>query len=199
MSRSTSTIDRFRPYSVPTSILSLVAVAVVVVPPVLLGDASARTYALTTAWVVLAVGATMPYALAVGLVTLPFVYPGVATYAAPSVLPDPGESATAAAVVRHFVSGFAYVLAAGVVGAVGLGADFASANEPVVPTDVLPSFMLVAGGVVGACFVALQLWRHAATPDGIDARSVVGTGVLGLALVPAGRVAVWVFQHGLSF
>lgn len=196
MSTPPSTIDRARPYSVPAAIAALVAVAVLALPPLLL-DLSSRTYALTAAWVILAVGATIPYALTVAILTTPFSYLGIATYASPSVLTERGESPPAMAVVRHGTAGFAYVLAAGIVGAIGLGADFATANESAVPTDVLPSFMLVAGGVVAACFVALQLWRHDATPDGLDARRVAGTVVLGLFLVPAGRVALWVFQQGI--
>ena len=197
MSTPPSTVDRFRPYSVPISIFALVALAVVVVPPVLLGDPSGRTYALTAAWIILAVWAALPYALTVGLVTLPLVYAGIATYAAPSLLPGARDSASPSAVIRHSLAGVAYILAAGVVGAVGLGAGFTTANEPAVPTGVLPSFTLLAGGVVGACFVGLQLWRHGATARGSDTRTTIGTIVLGLGLVPAGRVAVWLFQHGV--
>lgn len=191
--------ERVRPHSVPVCIVALVAVAVVVLPPFLLGELTGKTYALTAAWVFLSLWASMPFALAVGIVTLPFVYTGTATYAAPTLLPEAGGSASATAVVRHFAAGFAYALAAGVVGAIGLGADFATANEPAVPTGSLPSFTLLGGSVVAACYVALQLWRHDATPRGVDRRAVAGTVALGAALAPAGRAAVWTFQHGLSF
>lgn len=190
---------RARPYSVPAAVVALVALAVVVLPPILLGELTGKTYALTAAIVILAVTAALPYALAVGLVTLPLVYLGVATYASPSLLPDAGTSPSAAAVVRHFVAGFAYTLAAAVVGGIGIGADFATANDSAVPVEILPSFMYIAGGVVAACYVALQLWRHDATPGGIDRHAVPGTVALGLPLVVAGRVALWVFENGLAF
>lgn len=190
--------QRARPYSVPAAVVALVAIAVVVLPPILLGELTGTTYALTAAVVILALGAALPYALAVGLVTLPLVYLGVATYASPALLPDAGESASAVAVVRHFVTGFAYTLAAAVGGGIGIGADFATANDSAVPVDLLPSFMTIAAGVVAACFVALQLWRRDAIRGGLDGRVVAGTVVLGIPLVAAGRVALWVFENGLS-
>lgn len=194
MSTAPSTVERLRPYSVPAGILAIVAIAIVAVPPLLLGDAGGETYALTVAWLFLAFWATMPYALVVGLATLPLCYGGVATYASPGLLPGAGESATAGAVVRHFLAGFGYALAAGVVGAIGIGADIATATEA-----GSPPFVYLAGGVVGACFVALQLWRHDATPGDVDTTTIVGTAALGVPLVVAGRAAVWLFQAGLQF
>lgn len=190
--------ERARPYSVPASIVALVAIAVVVLPPILLGELTGKTYALTAVVVILAVTSAIPYALGVGLVTLPLLHLGVATYASPAVLPGSDDSPSVGAVVRHFLAGVGYTLAAAVVGGIGIGADFATANDSAVPVELLPSFMYIAGGIVAACYVALQLWRHDATPDGLDGSVVAGTAALGVPLVVAGRVALFVFGNGHS-
>lgn len=185
--------ERARPYSVPASIVVLLALAVVALPPILLGELTGKTYALTAAVVILAVGHAFPYALAVPLATLPLLYLGVATYAAPSALPVGEGVPSTGSVLRHFLAGFGYTMAAAVVGAIGIGADFATANDSVVPTGLLPSFMYVASGVVAVCYVALQVWRHTAAPGGLDRRAVAGTVALGVPLVVAGRVALLLF------
>lgn len=190
--------ERTRPYAVPLSIVVLVILAVVALPPILLGELTGKTYALTAVVVILAVSSSIPYALAVGLVTLPLFYLGVATYSSPTVLPDGEGSPSPGAVARHVLAGFAYTLAAAVVGGIGIGADFATANDSAVPVELLPSFMYIAGGIVAACFVALQLWRHDAIAGEVDAPTIVGTAALGVPLVVAGRVALWVFENGLS-
>lgn len=181
----------------PVSVIALVVIAVVALPPILLGEFSGRTYALTAAVGILAVSAALPFALVVGVATLPLCYLGIATYASPAVLPDGDESPSAAALARHVLAGVGYTLAAAVVGAVGIGADFATTNEGAVPADVLPSFMYVAAGVVAVAFVGLQLWRQDATRRGLDGRAVVATVGLGVPLAVAGRVALWVFGNGL--
>lgn len=191
--------ERARTYSVPASIGLVVALAVIAIPPMLLGELTGRTYAITAAVVILAVSSVFPYALAVGLGTLPVLYLGVATYASPTVIVHAEGSPPPGTVARHVLAGFAYTLAAAVVGGIGFGADFATANDSAVPVDMLPSFMSVAGGVVAACFVALQLWRHDGAHGDLDGPTVVGTVALGLPLVVAGRVALWVFENGLRF
>ncbi|PSP45721.1 hypothetical protein BRC63_00980 [Halobacteriales archaeon QH_10_70_21] len=139
--------------------LAVLTAVALVVPPLVLDGPSARTYALTAAVLVLAVGSALPYAVAVAVGTLPLVYLDAGTYASPRATAgsSPGSST---------------------------------------PSPQVP-FFLVAGGVVGLVFVGLQLWRHDAPVGDLDARTTLGTVGLGLLLVPAGRVALWVFGGGL--
>ncbi|MFW5963760.1 MAG: hypothetical protein ACOCQM_02755, partial [Natronomonas sp.] len=66
--------ERFRPVSVPVSLFALVAVALLFVPPLVMGEVTFRTYALATAVSILAVSSVLPYAVVVAVGTLPLLY-----------------------------------------------------------------------------------------------------------------------------
>lgn len=190
-----SLTDRVRPHSVPLSMLAVVAAAALVVPPLVLDGPGARTYALTAAVLVLAVGSAFPYAVAVAVGTLPLFYLGAGSYASPRATPEEPGTVSLVAALRHVGAGVVYVLAAAMVGAIGVGLDVASSPGSSTPSPQVP-FFLVGGGVVGALFVGLQLWRHDAPLAALDRRTVLGTIALGALLVPAGRVALWLFGRG---
>ena len=193
---SQSWTDRVRPHSVPLAMLAVLTAVALVVPPLVLDGPSARTYALTAAVLVLAVGSALPYAVAVAVGTLPLVYLDAGSYASPRATAGEPGSVSPVAALRHVGAGFVYVLAAAMVGAIGVGFDVVSSPGSSTPSPQVP-FFLVAGGVVGLVFVGLQLWRHDVPVGDLDARTTLGTVGLGLLLVPAGRVALWVFGGGL--
>jgi hypothetical protein len=196
MATSPFILERVRPSSVPIGMIGVVAAAAVLVPPLVL-EPSTRTYAIAAAFLLLAGSATVPYAVAVAVATLPLQYLGVATYTAPRTVPD-DESLSVTNAVRHVAAGFAYVLAAGAVGGIGVGLDVASSPGASTPPTQVP-FTPIAGVVVGLVFVGLQLWRYDAPLGALDAGTVLGTVGLGLLMVPAGRIAVWIFGGGLPF
>lgn len=182
--------ERFRPISVPVSLFALVVATLLFVPPLVLGEVTFRTYALTTAVFILAASSVSPYAVVVAVGTLPLLYLGFGTFASPATLPAEDDSPSMAAAIRHVVAGVAYVLAAAVVGAVGFGADFAvsSGSSP----SLMPSLLIIGGVIVASAFVGLQLWRY----DGEGAfewRTVATTVFLGVLLALSPSVALWVF------
>ena len=185
---------RFQRYSVPVCLFALVAVVVLVAPPLVLGQLTARTYLLTAAVLVLAVTSVFPYAVVVGVVTLPLAYAGVGSYAAPRAIPTEAGSLSVTAALRHAVAGVAYVLCAAAVGAIGLGADFAlSSGDSGLPAALRPSLLVVGGGLVAGTFVGLQLWRYDVPLGTLDRRTIVATVALGALLAPSPLVALWVF------
>lgn len=186
--------ERLQPHSVPVCLFAFVAAAVLLVPPLVLGEVTARTYALTAAVLVLAVASVFPYAVVVGVVTLPLLYAGVGSYAAPRVVPTEAGSLPMTAALRHAVAGVSYVLGAAAVGAVGIGIDFAaSSGSSPLPAALRPSFLAVGGAVVGGTFVGLQLWRYDVPLGTLDRRTVLVTGALGGLLALSPLVALWVF------
>lgn len=189
-------IERFRPYSVPVSLFILVIAAASVVPPLVLGDASGRTYALTAAVLIIAVSSVMPYAVLVALLTLPLAYTGLGSYAAPAVIPTAADTLSAAGAVRHVVAGSSYVVAATAVGAMGIGIDFASnGGSSPLPTAIGLPFMVLGGGLVAGAFVGVQLWRYGGSAKALNRRSVLGTVALGMALAPSPLIAFWAFNN----
>lgn len=192
---SPSTLDRFRPHAVPVVILALVVVVSSIVPPLVLGAVTARTYAITAAVLILAVGSVLPYALFVAIGTLPLLYTGLASYAAPQPSPDAAFSFSATAALRHVVAGVAYVLSAAVVGAIGIGAQMGAPDVVAgVPSAIYPSFLILGGVLIAVAFVALQLWRYDAALGTLDQGTILGTAVLGLLLAVSPIVAFWVFN-----
>ncbi|MDS0222753.1 hypothetical protein NDI54_15510 [Haloarcula sp. S1AR25-5A] len=189
-----SFVGRFRPYSVPICLFVVVAAAVFLVPPLVLGEASGRTYALTAAVLIVAISSVLPYAVAVGVLTVPFLYTGIGSYAAPGVIPAPAESLSAVAALRHVVAGVSYVVAAAAVGAVGIGIDFAaSSGSTPLPRVGFPPFLALGGAVVAGVFVAVQLWRYDGEIADLGRKTVLGTVVLGALLAVSPLVALWVF------
>ncbi|WP_058365715.1 hypothetical protein [Haloparvum sedimenti] len=196
---STPSIRRsFRRHSVPLVLFGLVTLAVLVVPPLVLGEVTTRTYAIAAAILILAVGAAFPYAVLVALGTLPLLRAGIASFAAPQRTADGPHSFSAEASVRHVVAGVAYVLGAAAVGAIGLGAQIGLRSGPTAtPTFLRPSFLYLGGLLVGGAFVALQLWRYDAPPGDLDRRTALATVGLGVLIALAPAVAFWVFDGGV--
>lgn len=189
---------RLRSYSVPLCVFAIVVAVALLVPPLILGEPSARTYALTAAVFILAITSVLPYAVVVAVVTLSLLYAGIGSYAAPQVVPTENSSPSPVAVLRHVVAGVSYVLAAAVVGAVGLGAGFAaSSGASPVPAVLQPSFLLLGGVVVGSTFIALQLWRYDTPISALDRRTLLGTVALGSLLALSPVVALWAFESTL--
>ncbi|WP_225308141.1 MULTISPECIES: hypothetical protein [Haloarcula] len=195
-------VGRFRPYSVPLCLFALVAIAVLFVPPLVLGGATGRTYALTMAVLIVAISSVLPYAVAVGVLTVPFLYTGIGSYAAPEVLPTDAEPFGLAAALRHVIAGISYVVAATAVGAVGIGLDFAASSGsdpfpavgfPPFPALGFPPFLVLGGIVVAGVYVAVQLWRYERPVRGLGWETVLGTVVLGTFLAASPVVALWIF------
>ncbi|WP_434531895.1 hypothetical protein ACODNH_22530 [Haloarcula sp. NS06] len=195
-------VGRFRPYSVPICLFTAVVAAVLVVPALVLGGPTGRTYALTVAVLIVAISSVLPYAAAVGVLTVPFLYTGVGSYASPSVLPADGEQLALAAALRHVIAGILYVVAATAVGAVGIGLDFAasSGSEPFpavgfrqFPSLGFPPFMLLGGVVIAGVYVITQLWRYEKPVRDLGWETVFGTVALGSFLAVSPLVALWIF------
>lgn len=197
-----SLLGRFRPYSVPICLFAVVAVVVLLVPPLVLGEATGRTYALTTAVLIVAISSVIPYAVGVAVLTLPFLYTGSGSYAAPEVLPTDAEPFSATAALRHVMAGISYVVAATAVGAVGIGIDFAASSGsnpvsavgfPSFPSIGVPPFLLLGGAVVAGVYVAVQLWRYERPVRALGRQTVLGTVILGALLAASPVVALWIF------
>ncbi|AJF27825.1 hypothetical protein SG26_18515 (plasmid) [Haloarcula sp. CBA1115] len=180
----------------------MVVLAVLFVPPLVLGEATGRTYALTIAVLIVAISSILPYAVAVGVLTVPFLYTGIGSYASPAVLPTEAEPFALVGALRHVVAGISYVVAATAVGAVGIGLDFAassgSAPFPAVgflsfPSLGFPPFLLLGGVVVAGVYVTAQLWRYERTMRGLGRNTVLGTAILGAFLAASPLVALWLF------
>ena len=192
---------RFRPYSVPLCLFAVVTITVLFVPPLVLGDATGRTYALTMAVLIVAISAVLPYAVAVGVLTVPLLYTGIGSFAAPEVLPSDAEPFGLAATLRHVVAGISYVVAATAVGAVGIGLDFAASSGsepfpavgfPSFPSLGFPPFLMLGGTVVAGVYVVVQLWRYERPVRGLGWDTVLGTVVLGAFLAVSPVVALWI-------
>ncbi|PAU83757.1 hypothetical protein CK500_09635 [Halorubrum salipaludis] len=174
------------------------AIAVLVAPPIVLGEATTRTYAITAAILILAVGSAFPYAAIVALGTLPLSYAGIASFAAPRPESDEPHPFSAAAALRHAAAGLAYVLASAAVGAVGMGVQIGLPSDPGgTPAVFGPSFLHLGGALVAVIFVSLQLWRYETSPGELAARTVLGTVALGALLALSPAVAFWAFNGGL--
>lgn len=191
---SPSPLDRLRPHAVPVTIFSIVVIVTSIVPPLVLGAVSTRTYAITAAVLILAVGSVLPYSLLVAVGTLPLLYTGIASYAAPRPSANEAYSFSTMAAFRHVVAGVAYVLSAAVVGAIGFGARMGAPDQIAgIPAATYPPFLILGGVVIAVAFVALQLWR-----DDTDLRmrnrgTILGTTLLGVLIAMSPNVAFWVF------
>lgn len=192
---SPSPLDPFRPHAVPIVLFAIVAIATILVPPLVLGEVTTRTYAITAALVILSVGASLPYALFVGIGTLPLLYTGFASYAAPQPSPDTNHSFSPLMAFRHVVAGVAYSLAAAVVGAIGIGAQIGIPNAASAGSiGGQASFLVLGGVIIAVTFVALQLWRYDTPLRTLDRATLLGTAVLGLLVALSPIIAFWVFN-----
>lgn len=187
---------RLRRLSAPLGIAAVVAGALLVVPPLVLGELTARAYLLATALVIVAIASATPYAVLVGIGTLPVLYAGLGSYASPRGLPTGDERPDIGIAMRHTLAGGAYALAAAILGAVGIGLDMASPSETAVPTALEPAFFHLGGVLVAVIYVGCQLWRYDASVRHPDRRVVAVTVVLGTLLAVSPAVALWVFQGG---
>lgn len=189
--------ERFRPHSVPVCVFAIVVMAALLVPPLVLGEMTGRTYALAAAVILLAIASAFPYAILVGIVTLPLPYAGLGSYTSPRVVPAADESLSLEGALRHVVAGIAYVLAAATVGGLGIGIDFAvSSSASWGPEALQPPFLVLGGIVVGGIFVGLQLWRYDGSVHPLTRRTILGTAVLGALLALSPVVALWLFGSG---
>lgn len=192
---SPPTVERFKPHAVPLVVFALVVVAALVVPPLVLGEVTARTYGLTAAVLIIAVGAAFPYAVLVVLGTLPFLYAGIASFAAPEPTADVAHPFSAGTALRHGVAGVAYVLGAAAVGAIGIGVNIAvGSDSTTLPVALQPVFLYLGGVIVAVAFVNLQLWRYDTPLDALTWRTVLGTIALGVLLAFSPVVAFWRFN-----
>lgn len=191
-----SPLERLRPCAVPTAIVIIVALAVLLVPPLVLGEVTARTYAITAAILVLALGTAFPYALLVALGTLPLLYAETASYAAPQPSADVPHSFSVLTALRHVIAGTMYALAAAAVGAIGVGAQIGGTGVPeAVPTALQPVLLFLGGALVGAAFVFLQLWRYERPVRTLDWQTSLWTAVLGALLAVSPVVAYRTFEN----
>ena len=190
--------ERLKHHAVPLVVFVVVAVVVLVAPPLVLGELTAKTYALTAAVVILAVGAVFPYAMLVAVGTLPLLYADVASFAAPETADGRAHSFSTVAALRHVGAGVAYVLGATVVGAIGIGAQIAvGGDSTAVPAALHPAFLYSGGVIVAGAFALLQLWRYDRPLGALDRSTVLGTVALGVLLALSPAVAFWVFNGAL--
>ncbi len=195
---SPSTLQPFKRHSVPLAVLVIVAVAALVLPPIVLGEITTRTYALTAAVLILTVGSVFPYAVLVSLGTLPLLYAGVASFAAPQLGADGPHSFSTTTAIRHTIAGLTYVLGAAAVGAIGIGAQIGMGSESItIPAAFQPLFLYLGGIIVAAAFICFQLLRYDTPIGRLDRRTVLGTVVLGILLALSPAVAFWVFNGAL--
>lgn len=192
---SPSILERFERHSVPLVVSLVVVAAVLLVPPLALGELTAKTYALTAAIIIIASSAVFPYAILVAVGTLPLPYAGIASFATPQVIADDSPSLSAVAALRHTVAGIAYVLGAAVVGVIGIGVQMAvrSTSAPL-PGAVQPVLLYSGGLLVAGAFVVLQLWRYDGPAGALSRRTILGTVALGALLALAPVVAFWMFD-----
>lgn len=190
-----STLQTVKRHSVPLAVFVIVAGVVLVMPPIVLGEVTTRTYALTAAVLILAVSSALPYAVVVALGTLPLLYAGLASFAAPQPASASPHVFSAAAALRHAVAGISYVLGAAAVGAIGFGVQIGmESDSTVMPAAFLPPFLYFGGILVAGVFVPLQMWRYNTPLDELTRGTVLGTVTLGVLLALSPAVAFWVFR-----
>lgn len=195
---SSSTRQSVKRHSVPLAMFGIVTGVVLVIPPIVLGEVTTSTYALTAAVLILAVSSALPYAVAVSLGTLSLLYAGVASFAAPQPASAVPHAFSAVTALRHTVAGISYVLGAAAVGAIGVGVQIGMDNDSaVMPAAFQPSFLYLGGILVAGIFVPLQLWRYDTPLSELSRRTVLGTVTLGVLLALSPAVAFWVFR-GIS-
>lgn len=190
-----STIQSFNRHSVPVVVFTIVAVAVLIFPPIVLGEVTSRTYAITAAVLILAVSSAFPYALLGVLGTLPLLYAGIASFAAPQPVANDPHPFSAGAALRHTVAGLLYVLGAAAVGGIGMGAQIGmGSGSTAMPVAFQPSFLYLGGATIAVAFVSLQLMRYGTPINKLDPYTVVGTVAHRLVIAPSPAVALWVFN-----
>lgn len=191
---SPSVSERFKSYAVPLVVFLIVTVTVLVVPPIVLGELTWETYAITAAIIYLAVDSVFPYAVLVALGTLPLLSAGIASFAAPEAEAEVAHSFSAVTALRHIVAGVSYVFGAAVVGAIGFGVQMAVKSSPTaLPTILRPTFLYLGGLIVAGVFVCLQLWRYDTSAAALARRTILGTMSLGALLALSPAIAFWVF------
>lgn len=188
-------IDRYKENAVPLTLLLITAVAILVVPPLVAGGLGA--YFVVPVVVVIAFMAVFPYACVVAVGTLPLLHANIASFAAPNVDADAYHSFSRDAARRHVVAGFAYVVGAAVVSAIGIGAQIIIEDQTILEA-FQPSF-LIGSVIVAAAFVGAQLWRYDRPLRTLPLRTVLGTLVLGGLLALSIVAAFWVFNHPSSY
>lgn len=185
----------FKRYSVPIVVSIVVVVATLAIPPVVLGEIPARTYGLVAALLIISISPTLPYAVIVSFGTLPLLYAGIASFAAPEPGADAPHVFSAEAIIRHVVAGISYVLSAAAVGAIGIGAQLEVRDGFAAIPTVFQPFVLYFGGVlVAGVFVVFQLWRYDTSLTKISWPTLAGTVALGILLALSPAVALWILS-----
>ena len=178
-------IDRYRENAVPLTLLLITAVAVLVVPPIAAGEVGA--YGAVPFGVMIAFTTVFPYACVVAVGTLPLLYADLASFAAPDTDADAFHSFSWDTALRHVVAGFAYVVSAATVGAIGIGVQIILEDHTILDA-FRPSF-LIGSVIVAVAFVGTQLWRYDRPLRTLPLRTVLGTlalgGLLALSIVAA--------------
>ncbi|MFB6113842.1 MAG: hypothetical protein ABEJ58_07035 [Halodesulfurarchaeum sp.] len=193
---SPSTLNRLKPHAVPLTIFSIALFVTSIVPPLVLGAVSTRTYAITAAVLILAIGSVLPYALLVAFGTIPLLYTGLASYAAPQPSSDDTYSFSTVAAFRHIVAGVSYVVCAGIVGAIGFGAQMAAPDQSAgLQAAIYASVPDLGGLLIAVAFVALQLWRADTALRTRNRGTILATTILGLLIAVSPHVAFWVFSR----
>lgn len=164
-------------------------------PPIVLGEVTLSTYTFIAALLIIAISPTLPFAVLVSLGTLPLLYAGVASFAAPQSGADAPHAYSAEAILRHVVAGISYVLSAAAVGAIGIGAQLGVRGNFAAIPAVFQPFVLYFGGVlVAGVFVVFQLWRYDTALTKISWPTLAGTGALGILLALSPAVALWILS-----
>lgn len=185
-------IERLKQHAVPIVVFGIVAVVAFIVTPVTIGEWS-MMYDVTVVVFILSIWAGLPYALLVAVGTLPLLYTGIASFAAPQTMSEEPHVYTTEAAYRHFIAGVAYVLGATVVGAHGIIIQMSVRQEMMeLPPSLQLSFLGVGGVLVAVAFVSLQFWRYDARLRTLSRWNILGTVGLGVLLALSPKVAYWV-------
>jgi len=184
-------MDRYKESAVPLTLFLITAVAILIVPPIALGDLGA--IAVVPFVILIAFMNVFPYACVVAVGTLPLLYANIASFAAPDADTGALHSFSWGAALRHVVAGFLYVVGAATVSAIGIGIQIIREDETILDTFQL-SFLIGSVLVAGA-FVGTQLWRYDRPLRTLPLRTVLGTLVLGSLLALSIVAAFWMFHN----
>ena len=187
-------LQRLRPSAAPLAVFLITAATVFVIPPLVLGQLTRRTFAITAAILTLALAGALPYAIVVGVGTLPLLYLGVASFAAPRPSRPKPHPVSVSAAIKHVVAGSLYTLAAASTGAIGIGAQFGGVTPgQALPSAFQPALLYLGGGVIAVTFVVLQWWRYETPLHDIPPATIASTTLFGVLIAGAPAVSFWVF------
>lgn len=184
-------MDRYKENAVPLTLFLITAVAMLIVPPIALGDVG--VIGVIPYVFVIAFKAVFPYACVVAVGTLPLLYANSASFAAPDADVGVFHSFSWDATLRHVVAGFSYVVGATIVSVIGIGIQIIRGDVGILDS-FQPSFLL-GSVIVAVAFVGTQLWRYERPLRTLPLRVVLGTLVLGSLLALSIVAAFWMFHN----